>query len=192
MNTECINQELKVLIQRCVYCGFILCLKQNTISIRYFLAAMQINEDLKKFLQGVNGQGLGTRDKDLTPSYNRIIAAKASGNNTIKFTIAKQTAAQAIKNLRENKMVSLVQANILNFECYQFKGSYISHHDSTSEEKADVENYFNKMNEALIKIGVQDGLVYNFPHDPTITIEFEVEQIFEQTPKIGTGNLIKA
>lgn len=158
----------------------------------YYLAAMQINEELKKFIQGINGMGLGTRDKDLTPSYNRGLAAKVSGNNTIKITIAKPTAAQAIKNLEENKMVSLVMVNILNFECYQFKGSYISYHDSTSEEKADVENYLNKMNEALIKIGVQDGLVYNFPHDPTITIEFEVEQIFEQTPKIGTGDLIKA
>ncbi len=158
----------------------------------YYLAAMQINEELKKFIQGINGMGLGTRDKDLTPSYNRVLAAKVSGNNTIKITIAKQTAAQAIKNLGENKMVSLVMANILNFECYQFKGSYISYHDSASEEKVDVENYFNKFNEVLIKIGVQNGIVYNWSHDPTVTIEFEVEQIFEQTPKIGTGNQIKA
>jgi hypothetical protein len=30
----------------------------------------------------------------------------------------------------------------------------------------------------------------NVPYKPAIAIEFEVEQIFEQTPKIGTGKLL--
>ena len=106
---------------------------------------MLINEDLKKFIQGANGMGLGTREKNLKPTYNRVLAAKASGNNTIKFTIAKQTAGKAIENLKNNKMISLVQAYPLTFECYQFKGTLISYNDSTSEEKIEVDNYLNNL-----------------------------------------------
>ena len=152
---------------------------------------MQINEDLKKFIEGANGMGLGTRDKDLKPTYSRVLAAKATGNNTIKFTIAKQTAGKVIENLKDNKKISLVQAYPLTFECYQYKGTFIGYHESTSEEKIEVDNYLKEMNDTIQKIGIKDGSVYTWPHDPTITIEFEVEQIFEQTPKIGTGNQLK-
>ncbi len=41
-------------------------IKYNFNSL-YYLAAMRINEELKKFIQGINGMGLGTRDKDLSP-----------------------------------------------------------------------------------------------------------------------------
>jgi hypothetical protein len=153
---------------------------------------MLINNDLKKFLEGGNGMGLGTRDKNLKPNYNRVVAAKVTGNNTITVTIAKKTAERALKNLDDNKMISLVVAYPLTFECYQFKGILISYNDSTAEEKIDIDNYLNKMNETVQKIGIKDGAVYTWPHDTTITIEFEVEQIFEQTPKIGTGNQLKA
>ncbi len=152
---------------------------------------MLINEELKKFIQGANGMGLGTRDKNLKPTYNRVLAAKASGNDSIKVIIAKQTAGNAIENLKDNKMISLVMAYPLTFECYQFKGTFISYHDSTSEEKIDVDNYLKKMNETVQKIGIKDGVVYTWQNDTTITIEFEVEHIFEQTPKIGTGNQLK-
>ena len=135
--------------------------------------------------------GLGTTDKNLKPTYNRVLAAKATSNNTIKVTIAKQTAGKAIENLKNNKMLSLVQAYPLTFECYQFKGTIIRYNDSTSEEKKEVDNYLNNMNETVQKIGIKDGVVYTWPHDKTISIEFEVEQIFEQTPKFGTGNQLK-
>jgi len=153
---------------------------------------MVINKDLKEFIHGANGMSLGTRDKNLKPTNNRVLAAKATDKNTIKVTIAKKTAEKALKNLDDNKMISLVQAYPLTFESYQFKGTMISYHVSTSEEKIDVDNYLENMNETVQKIGIKDGAIYTWPHDSTITIEFEVEQIFEQTPKVGTGDPLKA
>ena len=136
--------------------------------------------------------GLGTRDKNLKPTYNRVLSAKATGDSTIKVAISRKTADQVLKNLDGNKMISLVTTFPHTFECYQFKGTLIKYYDSTVEDKNDVANYLNKFNEIVQKFGGKDGVVYKWQPEGTITIEFEVGQIFEQTPKIGTGNKLKA
>ncbi|MEJ2271387.1 MAG: hypothetical protein P8X91_02635, partial [Candidatus Bathyarchaeota archaeon] len=86
------------------------------------------------------GMGLGTRDTKLKPTYNRVLAAKATGNDTMKVAIAKKTADRALKNLKDNKMISLVQVYPLTFECYQYKGTFLRYRDSTFEEKIEEPN----------------------------------------------------
>ena len=53
-----------------------------------------------------------------------------------------------------------------------------------------VEKYMTDFNECIVKIGTKDGLVYKWPIKPCMTIEMKVEELYDQTPKIGAGSKI--
>ena len=153
---------------------------------------MVINDKLKQFMEVAHGMAIGTRDAGLAPTYNRALGAKALDDNTVKVNIAKAIAGRAIDNLEDNKRITMVQVDFLTFECYQFKGSFIRAYDGSPEDKVLVTEYMGRMTEVAKRIGMDDKLLVKIPQDPIIAIEFEVEQIFEQTPKKGTGKPIEA
>lgn len=39
-------------------------------------------------------------------------------------------------------------------------------------------------------IGLLPGLIYRYPHSEMVAVTMEVNEIFEQTPRKGTGNKI--
>ena len=96
-----------------------------------------------------------------------------------------------LNNLDENGNIALVAANVLNFECYQLKGKCVKYYDGKEEDQNAVKRYMQEWNQEIQKIGIQDGITSIWPVDPVITIEFEVTDIFDQTPKVGAGEKIK-
>jgi len=149
-----------------------------------------ITPKLKSFIEEPQGISLGTRDRNLKPKYCRVLGAEVMENDIVKFFVAKLTSDQTIKNIDDNKLVSITLASALSYECYQFKGKCVHYEDSDNEDQGRVEKYMKDFNECMVKIGVRDGLVYKWPTKPCMTIEMKVEEIFDQTPKIGAGNKI--
>jgi len=145
---------------------------------------------LKSFIEGPQGMSLGTRDLNLEPEYCRVLGAEVMENDIVKFFVAKLNSDQTIKNIDDNKLVSITLCSPLSYECYQFKGKCFQYEDSNNEDQGRVEKYMTDFNEYLVKVGTKDGVVYKWPTKPCITIEMKVEEIFDQTPKIGAGNKI--
>ncbi len=148
-----------------------------------------ITPKLKSFIEGPQGISLGTRDRNLKPEYCRVLGALVMENDIVKIFVAKLVSDQSIKNIDDNKLVSITLCS-LSYECYQFKGKCVHYEDSDNEDQGRVEKYMTEFNECLVKVGTKDGLVYKWPTKPCITIEMKVEEIFDQTPKIGAGNKI--
>ena len=48
------------------------------------------------------------------------------------------------------------------------------------------------LNALASRLNIDGGIIDRIPHEKIIAIEFEVTEIFEQTPKVGTGELIKS
>jgi hypothetical protein len=42
----------------------------------------------------------------------------------------------------------------------------------------------------MVIFGLSDGLVFNYPHSQLMSFLMEIEDVFEQTPKIGTGQKV--
>jgi len=152
--------------------------------------AFLISNQLKKFIDEPHGMAIGTRDADFTPTYARVLGAKLLDDSIIKVMIAKQTSELTLKNLENNKMIAFVQANPIGFECYQFKGTYLRSYEASDEDRTLVENWLKDFDDIMAKYELEVPITYNWLHDPIVVIEFEIDQIFEQTPKIGTGNPI--
>lgn len=149
--------------------------------------AFLISNQLKEFINETRAMGIGTRDADFTPTYARVLGTELLDDSIIKILIAKQTSELVLKNLEVNKMIAFVMVNPIGFECYQFKGTYLRNYDGADEDQKIVENYIRDLNHIMIKMGLTDGISNNWLTDAIVVIEFEIDQVFEQTPKIGTG-----
>ena len=61
------------------------------------------------------------------------------------------------------------------------------------EEAKAVFEFVNQFVEAISKLRYKEGLVAkHLKYDPALALEFRVEQIFDQTPKVGAGKQIAA
>ena len=143
-----------------------------------------ITPKLKSFIEGPQGMALRTRDSNLEPEYCRILGALVMENDIVKIFVAKSTSNQSIKNIEDNKLVSITLRSALNFECYQFKGKCVHYDDSDNEGQGRVEKYMTDFNEIAVKIGFRDDVVYKWPTKPCMTIEIKVEEIYDQTPLV--------
>ncbi len=133
---------------------------------------------------------LGTRDRNLKPEYCRVLGALVTENDIVKFFVAKLVSDQSIKNIDDNKLVSIIVVSPLSYECYQFKRKCVHYEDSDNENQGRVEKYMTDFNECIVKIRMKDGVVYKWPTKPCMTIEMKVEELYDQTPKIGAGSKI--
>ncbi len=149
-----------------------------------------LSNQMKEFINETRAMGIGTRDADFTPTFARVIGIKLLDDSIFKILIAKQTSELTLKNLEDNKMIAFVIVNPLGFECYQFKGNYLRSYEASDEDRTLVENWLKDFDDIMVKYELEVRITYNLLHDPIVAIEFEIEQIFEQTPKIGTGNPI--
>ena len=149
---------------------------------------MILSNQLKEHLKGPKSLFTGTRDKDFTCDAVRVLGAIASGHDTIKFFIAEKTAGKTLDNMRSNKLVSLSVTQIFTSESYQFKGRFLSAKPVNEEESNAILEYVNQFEEAVSSFGLRPGLIVdNLIYKPALAIEFVVDQVFDQTPKIGTG-----
>ncbi|HUR31760.1 MAG TPA: hypothetical protein VMZ69_10045 [Saprospiraceae bacterium] len=152
---------------------------------------MIIPSHIKEHLKGPTGIFLGTRDKDLNCDLLRVLGASATGHDTIKFFIAEKSSGQTLDNLRSNKLVSLSATNVFTLESFQYKGRFLSVRPVNEEEAKAVFEFVTEFEEAITKLGYKPGIVANnVIYDPALAIEFMVEQIFDQTPKVGAGKQI--
>jgi predicted pyridoxine 5'-phosphate oxidase superfamily flavin-nucleotide-binding protein len=153
---------------------------------------MRLSSRLKDFINGPRGMAMGTRDAQFTPEYSRVVGAQAIDDEHVKIFIAEKTAARAIENINDNGLIAVTLVNVLNYEAYQLKGTCVKYEEASDEEQVIVENNMKAFNEVCVKIGLEDGIVFNWPHKPVWAIEMKVEEAFVQTPRIGTGTKLEA
>lgn len=107
----------------------------------------------------------------------------------LTFYIPKSFFPLIASNLKDRPKISLLLASLRNFESYQIKGEYLSHEECEKEDIA----YYQPMVSGLIDISNSMGLNGNkifdsFLEEPNIAVKVLCKEIFEQTPKPGTGN----
>jgi hypothetical protein len=149
-----------------------------------------ITQKLKEYLTHGLGMGMGTRDAELTPDFNRVLGGYAVDDHHVAFFIDEPTSQKALANIRDNQMMSVVMVNIDNVESYQMKGKWTRTAPLTEEEEQLFNKYMKDFEVVATKVGLPLGLVYNYPHTKMIAVTMEVTEIFDQTPKKGTGNKI--
>lgn len=135
----------------------------------------------------------GTHDAALQTSVGRAFALKLSEDRKlITFMVPKITAAKHVDNLLQNGRLAFTTGNAISHVCYQLKGKYVAHADSTPEELEILGKSFAAFMELLVaSYGEQAKEIFaRLDFGPMLSITFAPEDIFDQTPGPGAGKKI--
>ncbi len=109
-------------------------------------------------------------------------------NEHITFFLPKQLFSIIEPTLEINSKVSFLMASIQNFESYQIKGEYISHQLCTEENIDFYRLKVLKIADILSGMGLDGNGVFGYLlEQPSIAVTMRCTEMFEQTPKPGTG-----
>jgi hypothetical protein len=153
--------------------------------------SVMIPEKIVQFLeQRANVAFAGTRNRDLVPFGHRVSGwcIGADGRTLTAFTPEPITAG-LVESLQENGELALTVEAFPAHETYQFKGRYVSHRPAHHEDNAIVDRIrerFMKSMRAIFPV-LPEGIVGAFTSKPAFAVEFEVSEIFVQTPGPGAG-----
>jgi hypothetical protein len=150
-----------------------------------------IPEKIARFLeQRGNVAFAGTRNRDLVPFGHRVCGwSIGAGGRTLTAFTPEPFTAGLVESLQENGELALTVEDFPTHETYQFKGRYVSHRPARHEDIAIVDRIrerFMKSMRAVFPV-LPDGIVGAFISKPTLAVEFEVSEIFVQTPGPGAG-----
>jgi hypothetical protein len=151
---------------------------------------MQIPGKLRQFINGPHGMNMGTRDAHLKPEYARVLGTNVVDDQHIHVYFDRKTSGRTLRNFEDNGLVSIILVSLENFESYQLKGKSVSWRDSTPEDLQNIAEYLKKFNDGIVRLGLPDKAVYAYPHSAMCTLLMEIDEIFEQTPKKGTGQKV--
>jgi hypothetical protein len=143
-----------------------------------------------RFLERANAAHAGTRDGNLVP-HGHCVSGWSMGadGRTLTVLIPEPARPHLIESLEDNGQFSITIEEYPAHEAYQFKGRYVRHRPAG---RADVEFADRTRERLLASVMPFFGeaaviLVRAFVQQPTLTVDFEVHEIYVQTPGPGAG-----
>jgi hypothetical protein len=146
---------------------------------------------IARFLeQRANVAVAGTRSRDLVPFGHRASGwCIGADGRTLTAFISEPIAASLVESLEDNGEVALTVEEFPAHETYQFKGRYVRQRPLQREDIDIVDRIRERFikNVRTIYPDVPVGMVGALLSRPGLAIEFEVFEIYLQTPGPGAG-----
>jgi hypothetical protein len=132
----------------------------------------------------------GTRDRDLVPYGHRVCAwSVGADQRTMTILCPAEFQEQLVELLQQNRELAVTVEEFPSHETYQFKGHYLHHRgiqDGDVELVDRVRRRFVKSLRPMYPDAPEDVLKA-FVSPPSLAVEFEVLEVYLQTPGPGAG-----
>jgi hypothetical protein len=132
----------------------------------------------------------GTRNHELVPYGHRVSGwLVGADGQTLTTLIAEHFTAHLVESLLDNGELALTVGEFPSHETYQFKGHYVRHRPAAA---ADIE-VVNRIRDRYLKsirhvyADAPEDLLKAYIPVPAIAVDFQVREIFLQTPGPGAG-----
>lgn len=132
----------------------------------------------------------GTRDRDLVPYGHRVCAWRVGADQrTMTAFIPEEFRPKLIESLRENGELALTVEEFPSHETYQFKGRFIRDRELLHDDIEIVDRIRKRFVRSLRPIfaDAPDDVLHAFVSPPALAVEFEVLEVYLQTPGPGAG-----
>jgi hypothetical protein len=146
-----------------------------------------------RFLERANVSHAGTRDRNLVPHGHKVSGWRVGADGrTLTVLIPEPARAHLIESLEENGQFSVTIEEYPAHETYQFKGRYVRHRPVGSEDIAIADRVRERFLTSVIPFYGEDAVVpvRAFIQPPSLAVDFEVHEIYVQTPGPGAGALL--
>jgi hypothetical protein len=132
----------------------------------------------------------GTRDRHLVPYGHRVSGWRiAPDRRTVTALIPQHFVARLVDSLEDNGEFALTVEEFPSHETYQFKGRYLRHRppDQQDQEAVDVirKRFVNRVRP--LNPDAPERIWPAFIVKPSMAVDFEVLEIYLQTPGPGAG-----
>jgi hypothetical protein len=156
-----------------------------------FLGQRVIPGKIVRFLeQYANVAFAGTRDRARVPHGHRVSGWRiGAGGRTLTVFIPEQFTAHLVESLEDNGQLAVTVEEFPSHETYQFKGRYLRHRPLQQEDVEIVDRIRERFVRNLRPIysDVPENLLRALVVKPRLAVEFEVMEIYLQTPGPGAG-----
>jgi len=149
---------------------------------------------LVRFLeQYANVAFAGIRDRDLVPFGHRVCGWRVGADHrTMTILVPDESLPRLVESLQQNGELAVTVEEFPSHETYQFKGKYRHHRgvqDGDAEAAERVRQRFVKSLRPMYA-HAPENVLRAFVSPPALVIEFEVLEIYLQTPGPGAGTRI--
>jgi hypothetical protein len=127
--------------------------------------------------------------KDLNCDCCRTCGVRKTEDGDLLILITPELAKSILATIQRNSNLAFTMVNAYTFESYQFKGDYISHSFLSAQDEKMKALFMKGIKRVMGDMGFIYGDDFKRYADMEgIAIQMRVNEIFEQTPKKGTGN----
>ena len=146
---------------------------------------------LVRFLeQHANVAFVGIRDRDLVPFGHRVCGWRVgTDQRTMTILVPDEFRERLVELLQQNGELALTVEEFPSHETYQFKGHYLRHRGSDGGDDDLAERVRRRFVKSLRPMYPEapEDVLSAFVSPPSMAIEFEVLEIYLQTPGPGAG-----
>jgi hypothetical protein len=131
-------------------------------------------------------------NEQLEPELVRLLGAQAEADKEhLLLYVPLKFGKNLIHNFAATDKLTFLLASLLTFESYQLKGSYLSHRACTPAEVKYQKAYFQGLGVAMERLGLpKEKALDAYYHQPSVAVRLQVMEVYEQTPKAGTGEKV--
>jgi len=143
-----------------------------------------------RFLDRANVSAAGTRDRDRVPHGHRVSGWRLGADGrTLIVLMPEEARPHLIESLEDNGQFSVTVEEYPAHETYQFKGRYVRHRLADREDIGIADRTRERFLTSVIPLFGEAATVplRAFVQPPSLAVEFEVHEIYVQTPGPGAG-----
>lgn len=140
--------------------------------------------------QHANVAFAGTRDRDLVPHGHRVSGWRVGADHrTITAFVPEAFTPHLLEALRGNGALALTIDEFPSHETYQFKGRYLRHRAVEPEDLELVDRIRSRFFKSLkpVFVDAPEDVLKAYVLRPSLAVEFDVQEIYLQTPGPGAG-----
>jgi len=153
--------------------------------------AIELNDFVREVLDSPCFGFVGTIDQTSQPVMTRGFGFKFDeALATFTMYTFQKDFQRLIDHLSEVAKVSATITNATDFKTVQFKGTYLNHYMTPDKEMIYAHECNSKQAEIMKMFGLSNEVFANWKYSPSVAIVMNVHEMFDQTPKINTGNKI--
>lgn len=132
----------------------------------------------------------GTRDRDLVPHGHRVSGWRVSSDHrTITAFVPERFTPRLVESLADNGELAVTIEEFPSHETYQFKGRYLHHRPAQADDFEAVDRIRARFVKSVKPIfsDAPEAVLKAYISRPALAVEFEVREIYLQTPGPGAG-----
>ena len=135
----------------------------------------------------------GTRDRNLVPHGHRVSGWQLGSDRRTLTAFVAEPLDGLLEALADNGQLAVTIEEFPSHETYQFKGKYLRHRVIEDEDLMLVDRIRDRWIKRMrsVEPDAPPSVLRDFILTPALAVEFEVRDVYVQTPGPGAGSRVE-